>query len=342
MKRDKRHIGWLSGGMLMLLLTACSSDSAEETKQQQQDAWEDARIELRSVTRAGESSGDMGDIRVFLSCSDGTTTEGLFKYYNETSTHYWTAKDLKVKPGTRKFWLYGYMPAVAGIAGQITGERQLTLSGIKPISQEDICIVTGVKVYESSVLPLRGIFEFEYKYRDYNDVTILNLLLEHMLGHVDFKFKVGTRYSQLRKIKVTSLTIRTTAKATIAATINLPANIEDVVSIGYTGTGNDTNYETTLLSSSATPIELNTDGVSVGSGVNVAVGAGLTENFDLVSTYEVYDLKGNKLSERTATNKLSNVLPVMGQKKEVTLIVEPTYLYQLSDNDLNDPEVRIE
>lgn len=334
-----RHIGWLLGGMLMLLLTACSSDSADESNQQ--ETW-DARIELRSVTRAGESSGDMGDIRVFLSCSDGTKTEGLFKYYNEASTHYWTAKDLKVKPGTRKFWLYGYMPAIDGISGEITGERQLKLSGIEPISQEDICIVTGVKVYESSVLPLRGIFEFEYKNSDYNDVTILNLLLEHMLGHVDFKFKVGTRYSQLRKIKVTSLTIRTTAKATIAATINLPANIEDVVSIGYTGTGNDTNYETTLLSSSATPIELNTDGVSVGSGVNVAVGAGLTENFDLVSTYEVYDLKGNKLSERTATNKLSNVLPVMGQKKEVTLIVEPTYLYQLSDNDLNDPEVRIE
>ena len=336
---EKRHIGWLLSSMLVLLLTACSSDSTDAPKQQQD--WEDARIELRGVTRVGESSGTMGDIHVFLSATDGTT-EGLFKYRNETGTHYWTAQNLKVKPGTRNFWLYGYMPAVESITGQILGERRLKLSGIQPISPEDICIVTGVKVYESSVLPLRGTFEFEYKNSDYNDVTILNLLLEHMLGHVDFKFKVGTRYSQLRKIKVTSLTIRTTAKATIAATINLPANIEDVVSIGYTGTGNDTNYETTLLSSSATPIELNTDGVSVGSGVNVAVGAGLTENFDLVSTYEVYDLKGNKLSERTATNKLSNVLPVMGQKKEVTLIVEPTYLYQLSDNDLNDPEVRIE
>jgi hypothetical protein len=31
----------------------------------------------------------------------------------------------------------------------------------------------------------------------------------------------------------------------------------------------------------------------------------------------------------------------MGQSKEITLIVEPTYLYQLSEDDLNDPEVKI-
>ena len=75
----------------MLLLTACSSDSADDT---QQEEWEDIRLELRGVTRVGESSGNMGDIRVFLSATDGTT-EGLFKYYNETGTHYWTAQNLK-------------------------------------------------------------------------------------------------------------------------------------------------------------------------------------------------------------------------------------------------------
>lgn len=335
-----RHIGWLMGSMLMLLLTACSSDSTDASKQQED--WEDARIELRGVTRAGASDSGMGDISVFLhSATEGTTT-GLFKYYNETGTHYWTAQNLKVKPGTRTFWLYGYMPAVEGITGQVLGERQLKLSGIQPISPEDICIVTGVKVYDSSVLPLRGTFEFVYQNSDYNDVTVLNLLLEHMLGHVDFKFKIGSRYSQLRRVKVKSLTIKTTSKSSISATINLPENTEDVVTITYSATGADQNYETTLLASTAEPIELTTSGVSVGSGINVAVGTGLSENFELVSTYDVYDLKGKKLSERTATNRLSDVLPVMGQKKEVVLTVEPTYLYQLSDDDLNNPEVTIQ
>ena len=266
---EKRHIGWLLSSILMLLLTACSSDSADDT---QQEEWEDVRLELRGVTRVGESSGNMGDIRVFLYSATDGTTEGLFKYYNEIGTHYWTAQNLKVKPGTRTFWLYGYMPAVEGITGQILGERQLKLSGIQPISPEDICIVTGVKVYGSSVLPLRGTFEFEYKNSDYNDVTVLNLLLEHMLGHVDFKFKIGTRYSQLRKIKVKSLTIKTTSKSSISATINLPTNTEDVVTISYSADGADQNYETTLLANTADPIELTTSGVSVGSGINVAVG----------------------------------------------------------------------
>ncbi len=334
-----RHIGWLMGSMLMLLVTACSSDSADDTRQEQQEEWEDARIELRGVTRAGTTDSGMGDIHVFLT-DDYGVYEGAFKYHNETATHYWRAQNLKVKPGTHNFWLYGYMPAIEGISGQVLGERQLKLSGIQPISSQDICIVTGVRVHETSALPLRGTFEFEYKNSDYNDVTVLNLLLEHMLGHVDFKFKIGSRYSQLRKIKVKSLTIKTTSKSSISATINLPANTEDVVTINYTAEGTDQTYTTTLLSTSADPIELTTSGVSVSSGINVAVGTGLSENFILESEYEVYDLKNNKLSTRTASNNLSGALPVMGQKKEVVLTVEPTYLYQLSDDDLNNPEVR--
>ena len=336
-----RHIGWLMGSMLMLLVTACSSDSADDTRQEQQEEWEDARIELRGVTRAGTTDSGMGDIHVFLK-DDYGVYEGAFKYHNETATHYWRAQNLKVKPGTHNFWLYGYMPAIEGISGQVLGERRLKLSGIQPISSEDICIVTGVRVHETSALPLRGTFEFEYKNSDYNDVTVLNLLLEHMLGHVDFKFKIGSRYSQLRKIKVKSLTIKTTSKSSISATINLPANTEDVVTINYTAEGADQTYTTTLLSTSADPIELTTSGVSVSSGINVAVGTGLSENFILESEYEVYDLKNNKLSTRTASNNLSGALPVMGQKKEVVLTVEPTYLYQLSDDDLNNPEVTIQ
>lgn len=336
-----RHIGWLMGSMLMLLLTACSSDSADDTRQEQQEEWEDARIELRGVTRAGTSNSDMGDIHVFLK-DDYGTYEGAFKYHSETATHYWTAQNLKVKPGTHNFWLYGYMPAIEGITGEVLDQRQLKLSGIQPISSKDICIVTGVRVHETSALPLRGTFEFEYKNSDYNDVTVLNLLLEHMLGHVDFKFKIGSRYSQLRKIKIRSLTIKTTSQSSISATINLPANTENVVTISYTATGADQTYTTTLLANTDTPLELTTDGVSVSSGINVAVGTGLSDNFILESEYEVYDLKNNLLSTRTASNNLSGALPVMGQKKEVVLTVEPTYLYQLSDDDLNNPEVRIE
>ena len=119
-----RHIGWLMGSMLMLLVTACSSDSADDTRQEQQEEWEDARIELRGVTRAGTTDSGMGDIHVFLQ-DDYGTYEGAFKYHNETATHYWRAQNLKVKPGTHNFWLYGYMPAIEGISGQVLGERRL-------------------------------------------------------------------------------------------------------------------------------------------------------------------------------------------------------------------------
>jgi hypothetical protein len=241
------------------------------------------------------------------------------------------------------------MPAAEDLQGEIVGQRQLILSGIKPMSVHDICIVTGVKSWNESVTPERGTFDFEYINSDYNDMTVLNLLLEHMLGHIDFKFKIGTRYSQLRDIKVTKLAIQTSAKSTIKATINLPEGIEGVVRITYTSEGTNTDYKTILRDAtheeagheSDEAISLTTTGVEIGS-VNVAVGSGLSDLYELVSTYEVYDKKGNLLSTRHATNKLSDILPVMGQSKEITLIVEPTYLYQLSEDDLNDPEVKIQ
>ena len=331
------------------LLTACSADEPQQGGVD--DALEDAHIELRAMTRvADDQVSSLDDIHVFLSCpSEDTKTEGFFRLHNESSSNiFWTAEDLKVKPGRRTFWLYGYMPAAEDLQGEIVGQRQLILSGIKPMSVHDICIVTGVKSWNESVTPERGTFDFEYINSDYNDMTVLNLLLEHMLGHIDFKFKVGTRYSQLRDIKVTKLAIQTSAKSTIKATINLPEGVEGVVRITYTSEGTDTDYKTILRDATHADvghefdeaITLTTTGVEIGS-VNVAVGSGLSDLYELVSTYEVYDKKGNLLSTRHATNKLSDILPVMGQSKEITLIVEPTYLYQLSEDDLNDPEVKI-
>ena len=342
------HISLLISHLaLCALLVSCSTDES------QQDEWENHNIELRAmVTRgAGDAGGEEeemedytgnADIHVFIASTDGATSdEGLFKHHENQGKSYWTAQELKVKPGSRTFSLFGFMPESETITCAVNTETKvMTLTGIEPMTPLDICVVTGVRKSSVVAQPLRGTYTFDYFNSAYNDRTILNLLLEHLLGRLTFKFKVGARYSTLRQIKVKTLKIETTANESITATIDLPKLTEDIIKVHYSGTGEKT-WEFDLLKSNDAPVLLSTEAVAVGSSINVAVGDGLSEQYELVSTYDVYDLQGHKLSERTARNKLKDVLPVKSQVKEVVLTVEPTYLYQLGDDDLNNPEVKI-
>lgn len=346
MNKEKRHIGWLMSSMLMLLLTACSSDSAKGPNQQEE--LEDLNIELRAVTRTGlaedEYDSEKKNIHVFLKASDDPQiVQGMFKYHQEEDLHYWTAQDLKVKPGTREFSLFGYMPASEGLTGTIDTENcKLTLTGINPMTTSDICVVTGVNKSEVVSQPLRGSYTFDYINSTYNERTILNLRLEHLLGRLVFKFKVGMKYSALRKIKIKSLKIETEVPASITATVYLPMLTDDVIKVEYTGEGDNMTWSSNLLTEADPSVWLSTTAEQVGHYINVAVGGGLSDQYKLVSTYEVYDLQDHFLSERTSANKLNKVMPVKSQVKEVVLTIEPTYLYQLGDDDLNNPEVTIQ
>jgi hypothetical protein len=65
----------------------------------------------------------------------------------------------------------------------------------------------------------------------------------------------------------------------------------------------------------------------------------------IVSTYDVYDKKGNKIREDCkATNSLASMLNGIqrGKKRPIKLTVNPTYLYVLSDPDLDNPTITIE
>ena len=329
----------------LVLCASCSSDDA-----QQDDSVEPNFVLRAMTTRApGDDSAeetaeyaDKADIHVFIASTDGATSdEGLFKYHEDQDEQYWTAQELKVKPGSRTFSLFGFMPESKTITGSVdTESKVMTLTGIEPMTPLDICVVTGVRKSSEVAIPLRGTYTFDYFNSAYNDRTILNLRLEHLLGRLEFKFKIGANYDKLRQIKVKELKIDTKAFSSITATINLPKQKDDVITVNYTGTGERT-WESDLLKSTDESVLLSTTAVQVGSSINVAVGGGLSEQYELVSTYDVYDKQGHKLSERTAHNKLSDVLPVKSQVKEVVLTVEPTYLYQLGDDDLDNPKVTI-
>lgn len=330
------------------LCISCTSDAP------QQEETEEMNLELHAITTraGGEGEGEdeeiedytgNADIHVFIASTDGATSdEGLFKHHeDDQGVSYWTAQELKLKPGSRTFSLFGFMPETNKITGSVNTETKvMTLTGIEPMTPLDICVVTGVRKSSDIAMPLRGTYTFDYVNSAYNDRTILNLRLEHLLGRLTFKFRVGARYSTLRQIKVKTLTIETKTFNSITATVKLPKLTEDLITVDYTGTG-DKTWTSDLLTSAQDAVWLTNEAKPVGSSINVSVGGGLSDSYELVSTYDVYDLQGHKLSERTARNKLQGVLPVKSQEKEVVLTIEPTYLYQLGDDDLDNPEVKI-
>ena len=71
----------------------------------------------------------------------------------------------------------------------------------------------------------------------------------------------------------------------------------------------------------------------------IFVSPALSNSMMLVCTYDVYDKKNNLVREGcTAENKLPVSL-VRGQMVTVNLTVNPTYLYVLSEPDLDNPTI---
>ena len=79
----------------------------------------------------------------------------------------------------------------------------------------------------------------------------------------------------------------------------------------------------------------------------------IANSLSLVCTYDVYAidaLNNNKIGTRVrencvAVNSLTSVPSLAsmrrGKKTSLTLTVEPTYLYQLSEDELDNPSIRI-
>ena len=65
---------------------------------------------------------------------------------------------------------------------------------------------------------------------------------------------------------------------------------------------------------------------------------------ELETEFEVYNKKGDKIAERTAVNKLTEPLAELqrGEERTLLLTIDPSYLYVLSDPDLDNPTITID
>ena len=328
-----KHLQYILMMTVIVLLAACSQDVAEEPQQPVVQE-PDATLRLSRVTRAFTGDSENSDIRIFL--TNGTTaTEGLFKYAGASA---WTTQ-LKLKSGARTYQLYGYMPDNAKFVRSISDWNEngavLHIQQLPPMAEQDYCIVTGVRQAddEDDKTPaVRGAFSFDY---DSQRENYINLFLDHLYSHIVFCMRVGEDYDAVRTIRVKSMRLKVADISHYNVDVTLTKDV-GISSVAHSSIAGSETHELTIRDEELT---LTTTSTTVCSGYIIPATT-LFDRLSLVIEYDIYDKRGNKISERTAENALTNPLENLqrGEERTLQINIDPSYLYDLS---LNDPPIDI-
>ncbi|MCD8385758.1 MAG: hypothetical protein LUD17_02580 [Bacteroidales bacterium] len=296
--------------------------------------------------------------------SSASELSGVFEYYNE---NLWTTS---VKVLNRYYYLYGFMPANLTLDDGTAVNQTLTMLGSKwsdgaiitldnfpVVTDADVCVVTGVKKGtvtqdaqgQKILAPISDsyIVQGEFGYQGEEKDNYIYLLLNHLYTNVNLELKVDAEYAALRTIRVKQVEMVSSGDAnTITLTIKVqPDPDTPIQNIQYT---RDTSVAPAVSKlfpkDGATQLELKTDEATSIPGY-FAPAAGQS-GFFFTFTYDVYDKDytysdlGNLVRENcTATNHwtLPNSDITAGKSFTVPITVRPTYLYQLSNPDLDNP-----
>ena len=294
----------------------------------------------------------------------------LDKNPDGSSAGSWTAV-INVQEGGQ-YYVYGFMPreeagraTIEKLPGDESGDPdksfsfgcKMTINNLNTLTSGDVCAVVAVRGSTEAAnitdLDPFKLGKFEYS----SNYPYLFLLLKHLYAGLHFKAHIDTDYAKLRTIKVKNMTLKTVDM--ISDQINLCVTIEanengtdPITDIRYTDVATSSasyNYAVTQLfptsSSGLTEFELPTQTTEEFLS---CFAPGKCGSFDLTTIYDVYDKKGNlirkdcKAVNRIEANTVLNVSELQaGEIYTIDLKVEPTYLYVLSDPDIDNPTFRI-
>lgn len=293
----------------------------------------------------------------------------LFNYKKSGANHTWVST-IPLKDG--QYYFYGFMPkedvgsnvtiapydddTTDGNPADYAKGAVLTLTGLNAVTPDDICVIVGAQGYGNATgnKPFpesMALGKFDYHT---NDGDNLFLLIDHLYAGMEFQMSLGTQYAELRKIKVTSVKLTpapetgsTTVVKTVKATVTIVANTDGSNPISSAKDasnhyiGGHVEFETES-GTDPVPAELHIKDnmylTTTPTKFMACMAPSTNTNYLLETTYNVYDKKGNLIREnQKAPNKITIGSLNSGQIHTVKLKVEPTYLYQMSEEDLDDP-----
>ena len=315
-----------------------------------------ASAATRAVTAPANYSqftGSAASIGVFM--TPATDEMALISYENNA----WHSM-VKVTENTQ-YNIYGYMPAYATCAISKIAEKEfqdgavLTFTDVPTVMSEDFSVITGVFDHQGEENKSGTLKAGTFAYQGREGENFVSLMFDHLYGALNINLKVASDYDALRTIKLKELKLRTLDaggpsknKTNVTVTLVKTEGDTPISDVVYQPSGEDVGDLSFFQSATGEKLE---------TGYKSFVGHFMPEGitaFVVTSVYDVYDKNittehpdGNLIrKDCTAENTLviydlydRQEETKRGYKYTIKLTVMPTYLYMLSDPDLNNPTV---
>ena len=288
---------------------------------------------------------------------DSPTASDVLSRIFYSTTSGWQSNITITDAGTDNHYLiYGFMPidaenvSISPLSTNYNAGASMSIKGLKVLTQTDPCVIVGVGRQQESTSDVTlkwGTFDFTFK-TGTDVIDYMSILLDHIYSRYHFQVKIDADYAQLRTIKITKMTLEalsddgTQTVGTVNARVNIQTNTTNTNPISsVTFTRNAGTRSVTFFENTTTPLSLTTSYQDAG----FCLAPGDQHWFRLTTVYEVYNRDNKHIRTNTATNtfdtanfkehKITNTNP--GLDHTIQIIVNPTYLYVLSDSDLDNP-----
>ena len=272
--------------------------------------------------------------------------------------------NITIEDPNANYYLYGFLPVGGETSTDISTTRiagkeykdgvKILINRIKSLTMQDPCVIVGVKKDAAGIAPIedeaidikQGQFLYQFNETPSNEYAYL--LLDHVFGAYQYQIGVTESYSKLRTIKLKSVTLSTMGSKTVNAVVTLTANTSNtspLTSVVCT-LNNDTGSNiVTLYQTGANE----SDKTLTTSFQNLATcyAPVINQQLKLTAVYDVYDKSGNYLirANCSAENIFTPIVQESdlkpGKRHTIRITVNPTYLYVLSDPDLDNPTITV-
>lgn len=313
-----------------------------------------------------EEQANLIDNSIGIFFAQGTADPEVGSFFYDTDNKWHSS--VEINSGT--YYLYGFIPYESGVtpsistptSGNYEGGATLTLNNLPTVTPSDVCVVVGARngtLNESTLEPeVTGLATGKFEYvTNANNENHVFLLFDHLYSALNFTLKVDPDYYALRRIMLKKMELipssdgtffseKTNVTVTLASTTDGSSPITNVTYTPVGGGSGDPQPQLLFEWQEGIDNELKITETFIRG---CFAPQGLTD-FTLRSTYDVYDRCGNLIRKNCeADNKFNlrqvfnNITPeaslLRGKMYKINMTVKPTYLYMLSEPDLDNPTI---
>lgn len=293
---------------------------------------------------------DEAGIKCFLTRANETIFNGTLTYKSGA----WTSK---IPADEGVYYVYGMMPNSEASKVTLTplpgadfeNGAVMEIDKLNAVTASDVCAIVGVKGAASKVgIENSGIELGKFSFNA-DDGTFIYLLIDHLYAALQLNMNINSEYNALRTIKLTKLTLKSnsvTKTYKVTATMTPNETNTSPLAVTYAATTEDGKeielYNGKGKGENGQDIEKELEVDKYIQFLACTVPLSTNTQFEMETTYNIYDRKGNLIRKNCTAKNVLN-LPTgglaRGQKYTFNLTVNPTYLYVLSDPDLDNPTV---